>query len=89
MQRSQASSDWRRRDDTAPAPRPSTTRAAPRAGNAQAVTNRLYVGNLPYEAQKDDIAALFANNGLAVYDHSLLSDMSHTRLACTMILTST
>lgn len=58
MQRSQASQNWRQRD-----PNPPPVPVAKATNNA----NRLYVGNLPYQAGKEEISALFASNNFVVY----------------------
>lgn len=73
-QRSTASANWRMRDDqprAEPQPRrPNQNRnsgsfESPRQQNETSST-RLYVGNLLYSAQKDDIASFFAENGFTV-----------------------
>lgn len=50
-------------------------------------TRRLYVGNLPYAAQKDDIEDLFSNNGITMYVRGLFSKRETTDEVATRTLT--
>lgn len=83
-QRSTASNNWRVRDD---APRAETQARRPAQNQnrnsgqydsprqqSEVSATRLYVGNLLYSAQKDDIATFFAENGFNVTNVSMSID---------------
>jgi len=84
-QRSNASNNWRMKDDSPradPQPRParqSGAFGAPRTFGGQGQQKetsdtRLYVGNLLYSAQKDDILQFFNENGFNVANISMTID---------------
>lgn len=82
-QRSNASANWRMKDESpraSPQPRPARQGGAfgsPRTfnqGQQQTSETRLYVGNLLYSAQKDDILQFFNENGFNVANISMSID---------------
>jgi len=82
-QRSNASSNWRMKDESPRAsPQPRAARqggafGSPRSfnqGQQQTSETRLYVGNLLYSAQKDDILQFFNENGFNVANISMSID---------------
>lgn len=80
-QRSTASGNWRQKDETPRAePQPRQTRpyGSGRGGfggqQRESSDTRLYVGNLLYSAQRDDIAQFFNENGFNVANISMSID---------------
>lgn len=85
-QRSVASNNWRTKDETPradPQPRRAnrqsgsfgTPRQDPELGQSRdANETRLYVGNLLYSAQRDDIAQFFSDNGFNILNLSMSID---------------
>jgi len=86
-QRSFASNNWRSKDDAARAEgqerprrsepyqsRNSAQYGSPRGQQQDVSGTRLYVGNLLYTAQKDDIASFFAENGFTITNVSMSID---------------
>lgn len=83
-QRSTASTNWRLKDDTPraePQPRsqnrPGGQFGSPRgqqSGQGDQAGTRLYIGNLLYSAQRDDIVTFFAENGFNVVNLSMSID---------------
>lgn len=83
-QRSAASGNWRQKDDSPradPQPRPSrgSYGSGGRGGSfggqqRESSDTRLYVGNLLYSAQRDDIAQFFNENGFNVANISMSID---------------
>jgi hypothetical protein len=81
--RSQASSNWRKKDETPRPEQPARTQqrsfdqrkdvSSPPAGEATPGT-RLYVGNLLYSAQPTDVEQFFADNGFQVAQINMSTD---------------
>jgi RNA recognition motif-containing protein len=57
---------WRRRAGDEDRSMNDTPRAVPEQRQL-AASNRIYVGNMPYTAQRQDVAKLFEDEGIEVY----------------------